>query len=92
MQMHKLRLWSSFSCLLASYLVTWAVTSKSKKNRSTSNQVGNTFQTLFFTNFATDRQNSYEMLYMLAAGILESWNHESRLIMSNSDEITSQDW
>ena len=29
-----------------------------KKNRSTSNQVGNAFQTLLFTDFATYRQNA----------------------------------
>ena len=58
--MHKFRLetWSSCSYLLESYCGTWVVTSKSKKNRSTSNQVGNTFQTLLFTDFATDTQNS----------------------------------
>jgi len=54
--MHNLRLetWSSFIFLFESYRGTWVVTSKSKKNRSASNQVGNAFQTLFFTDFATD--------------------------------------
>jgi len=62
--MHKLRLemWSSFSFLFESYRGTWVVTSKSKKNRSASNQVGNAFQTLFFTDFATDNQNSGKRL------------------------------
>jgi len=37
-------------------VLSWAsvVTSKSKKNRSASNQFGNAFQTLSFTDFATD--------------------------------------
>jgi len=48
----------SFSFLFESYRGTWVATSKSKKNRSVSNQVGNAFQTLFFTDFATDSQNS----------------------------------
>ena len=58
--MYKLGLqtWSSFSFLFESYRGTWIVTSKSKKNISTSNQVGNAFQTLFFTDFATESQNS----------------------------------
>jgi len=58
--MHKLRLEtrSSFTFLFESDRDTWVVTSKSKKNRSTSNQVGNAFQTLFLTDFATDGQNS----------------------------------
>jgi len=60
MQMHKLRLktWSSFSFLLESYRGTWVVTSKSKKNRSASNQFGNAFQTLFFTDFARDSSDA----------------------------------
>jgi len=53
-----LETWSSFSLLFESYRGIWIVTSKSKKNRSTSNQVGNAFQTMFFTDFATDSQNS----------------------------------
>jgi len=64
MQMHKLRLktWSSFSFLFESYRGTWVVTSKSKKNHSAYNQVGNAFQTLVFTDFATDDQNSGKRL------------------------------
>jgi len=56
MEMHKLGLetWSSFSFLFESYRGTWVFASKSKKNRSTSNQVGNAFQTLFFNDFARD--------------------------------------
>jgi len=58
--MHKLGLetWWSFSYLFESYRETWAVTSTSEKNRSASNQVGNVFQKLFFTDFATVSQNS----------------------------------
>ena len=54
--MHKLLLEtrSSFSFLLESYRGTWVVTSKSKKNRSTSNQVGKAIQKMFFTDFATE--------------------------------------
>jgi len=59
-QMHKLlwETWSSFSFSLDSYRGSWVVTSKSEKNRSTSNQVRNAFQTMFFTDLATDSQNS----------------------------------
>ena len=62
--MRKLRLemWSSFSFLFDSYRGTWVVTSKSKKNRSASNQVGNACQTLFFTDFDADSQNSAKRL------------------------------
>jgi len=62
--MHKLGLetWASFSLLFESYRETWVVTSKSKKNRSTSKQVGNAFQTLFFIDFARDSQNSGKRL------------------------------
>ena len=58
--MHELRLetWSSFTIFFESYRGTWVVTSKSNKSRSTSNQVGNAFQTLFFTYIATNSQNS----------------------------------
>jgi len=58
--MHKLRLetWLSFSFLFESYRGKWAVTSKSKKNRFASNQVGNAFQTLVFNDIARDSQNS----------------------------------
>ena len=58
--MHKLRLetWSSFSFLFESYRGTWVVTSKSRNNRSTFNQLRNAFQTLIFADFATDSQNS----------------------------------
>ena len=52
-----LETWLSFSFLFESYRGTWVVTSKSKKNCSPSNQVGDTFQTLFFTDFARDSQN-----------------------------------
>jgi len=38
------------------------VTSKSKKSRSASNQIGNAFQTLFFNDFARDSQNSGKRL------------------------------
>jgi len=38
------------------------VTSKSKKNHPAYNQVGNAFQTLVFTDFATDDQNSGKRL------------------------------
>ena len=64
MQMHKrgLETWSSFSFLFESYRGIWVVTSKSKKNCSLSNQVGNGFQTLFFTDFARDSQNSGKRL------------------------------
>jgi len=49
---------SSLSFSFESYRGTWVVTSKSKKNRSASNQVESAFWTLFFTDFATDTQNS----------------------------------
>jgi len=65
MKLHKLGLetWSSFSFLFESYCGTSVVTSKSEKNRSVSNQVGNALQTLFFTDFASDRQNSGKRLH-----------------------------
>ena len=62
--MHKLRLetWSSFSFLFESYRGTWVLTSKSKKNRSASNQIGNAFQTLLLTDLARDSQQSGKRL------------------------------
>jgi len=48
--------------LFQSYRGTWLVTSKSKKNRSIPNQVGNAFKTLFFTYLARDSQNSGKRL------------------------------
>ena len=62
--MHKLGLEtrSSFNFLFEAYRGTWVVTSKSKKNRSVSNQVGNAFQTLFVTDFARDSQNGGKRL------------------------------
>ena len=62
--MHKLGLetWLSFSFLFESYRGIWVVTSKSKKNRSVSNEVGNAFHTLFFADFARDSQNSGKRL------------------------------
>jgi len=64
MQMHKRRLetWSSFSFLFESYRGAWVVTCKSKKNRSASNQVGNAYHTLFFTDCAKDSQSSGKRL------------------------------
>ena len=48
--------------LFESYRGTWVLTSKSKKSRSASNQVGNAFQALFFNDFARDSQNSGKSL------------------------------
>ena len=64
MQMHKLGLeiWSSFRLFFEFYRETWVVTSKSEKSRSVSNQVGNAFHTLFFTDFARESQNSGKRL------------------------------
>jgi len=62
--MHKpgIETWSSFSFLFESYRGTWVLTSKSKKNHSVFNQVGNAFQTLFLTDVARDSKNSGKRL------------------------------